>query len=457
MVGKYSIEELELNSQEQLLSRIQFLMRFSSQLVLVTGESGAGKTWLSERYLDKCATETAQTLLLCNPSQQDAQHRAIILRQIVPDGIFNAEDTLVESLTTMLKDDAIHALIVIDDAHLLSAAVAKELWQLVTVAQERVGWQISVLLFARPCKLNKQLQKAAKYQEEKPVEIDVTPLSDSERELLSTAIVQSFQMDANARRAFKVRAQDVPSLPGAIIDCAYPKLRTAPQKSRSMFIPTTVAILLLLLVATVIFWLQIPNGMSPGQFLAKWWDSFTNKTETVVSERPKIDINALAQEDNVNLPGQTHGNNVAVGSAQDDAKSVVLDSEVVDAMLKEQNKDTNQNLASREGLQAMEQADIPIANQMLLTIPSSRYALQLGAFQTQQDLKSFIGQYDLLGRVLVYQTVRGGAPWYMVLLGDYPSVVEARRTELQLSEGLRNLGPWAKSFSQIHKEISLVQ
>ena len=57
----------------------------------------------------------------------------------------------------------------------------------------------------------------------------------------------------------------------------------------------------------------------------------------------------------------------------------------------------------------------------------------------------------------MYKTVRGGAPWYMVLLGDYPSVVEARRTELQLSEGLRNLSPWAKSFSQIHKEISLVQ
>lgn len=450
MVGKYSIEELELNTQEQLLSRIQFLMRFSSHLVQVSGESGTGKTWLSECYLEKWATETTQTLLLCNPNQQDEQHRAIILRQIVPNGVFNAEDSLVDSLSAMLKEEAIHGLIVVDDAHLLSANLVKELWQLVTVAQERVGWQINVLLFARPSKLSKQLQKIAKHQQEQPIELEVTPLSDSERELLIMAIMQSFQMDATARRAFKLRAQDASSLPGAILDCAYPKLNSAPKKQRSMFIPITVTILLLMLASTFILWLQIPNGMSPGEYLTKWWNQFSEQQPTVQPKLP-IDINALAKEDNVELPNQSHANEVAVGSVKDNSHSVVLDADVVDAMVQEQNK-TPEAVSNASDI-----PNIPIANKMLLTVPSSRYALQLGAFQTQQDLKAFIAQYDLLGRVLVYQTMRGGAQWYMVLLGDYPSVVEARRTELQLPEGLRNLGPWAKSFSQIHKEISLVQ
>ncbi|MGL5291663.1 MAG: SPOR domain-containing protein, partial [Vibrionaceae bacterium] len=98
-----------------------------------------------------------------------------------------------------------------------------------------------------------------------------------------------------------------------------------------------------------------------------------------------------------------------------------------------------------------------LSNNMLLSIPSTRYALQLGAFRSPHEVKEFLDHYDLEGRVQVYETRRDGSSWFMVLLGDYASASEARSTQTRLSEPLKNLGPWTKSFTQIHKEIKRVQ
>jgi Uncharacterized protein conserved in bacteria len=65
-----------------------------------------------------------------------------------------------------------------------------------------------------------------------------------------------------------------------------------------------------------------------------------------------------------------------------------------------------------------------------------------------------IEDYQLADRVQVYQTPRNNATWYMVLLGDYASVTEARRAELNLADNVRALQPFVKSFSQIHREIN---
>ncbi len=100
--------------------------------------------------------------------------------------------------------------------------------------------------------------------------------------------------------------------------------------------------------------------------------------------------------------------------------------------------------------------EVPMANQMLLTVPTSRYALQLAALQSKPAAVEFLQQYGIEDSALVYETRRNGEPWFMVLLGDYPSVAEARRAELQLPANIQALGPWAKSFVQIHKEIALV-
>ncbi|GAL05859.1 DamX protein [Photobacterium aphoticum] len=119
---------LDLDSQIQLLSRLQFLTRFSSHLIQVTGPQGAGKTWLSQRYLEQWAGVPQQALLLCHPQQTDAQHRRFLLQQIAPKAVFNEQDPIVDSMERIFAHFAVNMVIVVDEAHHLSPAVVAELW-----------------------------------------------------------------------------------------------------------------------------------------------------------------------------------------------------------------------------------------------------------------------------------------------------------------------------------------
>lgn len=49
--------ELDLESQTELLERLQLLTRFGSNLVNVCGRQGAGKSWLAQRFLDSWAQD----------------------------------------------------------------------------------------------------------------------------------------------------------------------------------------------------------------------------------------------------------------------------------------------------------------------------------------------------------------------------------------------------------------
>lgn len=498
---------LDLDSQIQLLSRIQFLTRFSSNLVQVTGDTGAGKTWLSERYLENWANEPVQSLLICNPSQQDPQHRAIILRQIVRDGVFNEHDPMLQSLDYMLEGRSVHALIVIDDAQRLSANLIAELWALVTEAQHRDNWQINVLLFSLKGKLNKWLHKVSYGQGTKPLELEISPLSDSEREMFIEVMMVSRQLDAAQRRELKAKAAALPSLPGALRGLEQQETASMTEKKRRSSLPLILLVLLLLVIGGGMVWwslgpqqseseaevaTQVPDGVKQLAEILDEAESQANQTtagdaagETESSATGAF--NGQVTEDTVALPATPAMEGLTVGR-RDDNRRIVVPDKVVDAIIDEQSiggDGTNVEDAplipelvpgATSAVVAVEETvedvptetaapiapltragndEVPMANQLLLTVPESRYALQLAALQSKSAVSDFLQQYAVADRALVYETRRNGEPWYMVLLGDYPSVADARRAEFELPANVQALGPWAKSFVQIHKEIAL--
>lgn len=496
---------LDLDSQIQLLSRIQFLTRFSSNLVQITGEPGAGKTWLSERYLENWANEPVQSLLICNPSQQDAQHRAIILRQIVRDGVFNEQDSMLQSLDYMLEGRSVHALVVIDDAQRLSANLIAELWALVIEAQQRDNWQINVLLFSLRGKLNKWLHKVSYGQGVKPLELEISHLADNEREMFIDVMMVSRQLDAAQRRALKQKAASLPSLPGALRGLEQQETAAMEEKKRRSPLPLVVLVLLLLVLGGGLIWWSLSPSTSPEQEKAEAVvPDGVKDLATILEDREAKQAIDKAQdseqassmadvtEDEVALPQTPSVEGMTVGR-RDQSRRIVVPDKVVDAIIDEQavggdgtgavdeplipelaapaentrrveptpaapvEKSATDEIEAAESLaQPAASADVPLANQLLLTVPESRYALQLAALQSRQAVNEFVQQYQIADRVMVYETRRNGEPWFMVLLGDYPSVVDARRAELRLPANIQALAPWAKSFVQIHKEIGLV-
>ena len=125
---------LELDSQVELLERLQLLTNFGSNVITVGGGLGFGKSWLAQRYLEAWAEDKNQSLLLCHPNQDDQQRRATILTQIVSGPLFNPHDTLSDSLARLLDGGGCDVVIVVDDAHLLSETLVSELWMLVLEA-----------------------------------------------------------------------------------------------------------------------------------------------------------------------------------------------------------------------------------------------------------------------------------------------------------------------------------
>nr|WP_241819070.1 AAA family ATPase [Enterovibrio norvegicus] len=507
MTGSHDMIALDLDSQIQLLSRIQFLTRFSSNLVQITGEPGAGKTWLSERYLENWANEPTQSLLICNHSQQDAQHRAIILRQIVRDGVFNEHDSMLQSLEYMLEGNGVHALIVIDDAQRLSASLIAELWALVTQAQQRNDWQINVLLFSLRGKLNKWLHKVSYGQGVKPLELEISPLADNEREMFIEVMMVNRQLDAAQRRALKQKAASLPSLPGALRGLEQQETSLMEEKKRRSPLPLIILLFLLFALGGGLVWwsmapqtsqeeivVETPDGVKElAAMLAEKEKELAQQTAEQQGEQALSDTSEVT-DDMIFLPVAPVVEGMTVGRRDQDRRIVVPD-KVVDAIMDDQEiggDGTNavteplipelatpqSSTAAQANTQTSGEAlveqvvvdettalvtesvnvssDVPMANNLLLTVPVSRYALQLAALQSTQAVDEFLLQYTLLGRALVYETRRNGEAWYMVLLGDYPSVAEARRAELALPANIRNLNPWAKSFTQIHKEIGLV-
>lgn len=518
MAGSYDMVALDLDTQIQLLSRIQFVTRFSSNFVQVTGEIGAGKTWLSERYLEKWACEPIQSLLICNTNQQDAQRRAIILRQIVRDSVFNEQDPIVQSLDYMLDGRSVHALIVIDDAQRLSANIVAELWALITEAQVRENWQINVLLFSLRGKLNKWLHKVSYGQGIKPLELEINPLSENERDMFIDVLIADQQMDAASRRALRQKAVLLPLLPGQLKELGTLEALSMDDKKSHSYVVMIVLTIALLAVGSALIWFAFQPGHPPAQPITMLPNSVEalSKIENKLTSEQAVNDNQLVEkakdamvvDDTIELSPNVVVEGMTVGRNDQNKREVVVPDNVVDAMMDEQNTEEitknitpssstikkspdnadetistkaafdikmpiedktdnkkaviiqskptiTQSKPTLEKIPAM--VEVPLVNQVLLTVPASHYGLQFAALKSKQAVAEFIQAYGLQNKVMVYETTRKGSPWFMVLFGNYLSLNEAREALLQLPEKLRNLSPWPKSFSKIHEEIKLIK
>ncbi|SIO18052.1 AAA family ATPase [Salinivibrio sp. ES.052] len=522
MTDTFDTLALDLESQTQLLSRLQFITRFSANLIQVTGPEGAGKTWLSERYMEQWADAHVHALLACHTAQSDAQRRAILLRQVVKDGVFNEADPLLDSLTMMLDGAGCDALLVIDDAHRLTPGLLSELWALVQHAQNQDHLRINVVLFALPGKLNKWLRQVSYGHDQKPLELEISPLNDGEEEMFIDVLAVTQRIDAEKKKQWLAKLANQTVYPGTIMEKdnqetgAVSKDNKKPAKNNKPFLMLLLAVVLMIVGAGVIWWVFpsqdsassesiLPEGLQSLDDLLNEQqatiDPQTTGTERnateetlsgkMVTVQTQTDSGTIT-EDKTNLPEEVNGEGLTVGR-NDEGQRVVVPDDVVDAIIDEQDvggdgtQAVDEPLASEiseavpapaspemtdEGVAtntqtvaeteiaepsistASRQEALPLATQALLNVSEQRYALQLAALQSRQDAIDLIDDYQLGDRVQVYQTRRNNTTWYMVLLGDYASVTAARRTELTLTDNVRALQPFVKSFSQIHREIN---
>lgn len=390
------LNPLDLDSQIQLLSRLQFLTRFSSNLIQITGSEGAGKTWLSQRYLERWAGDSRQSLLLCHPNQKDGQHRSIILQQLAPRAVFNEQDPLGQSLERLFDQQPVNALIVVDDAHLLSSDLLAELWGVVQQARLYPDWQVNVLLFSHSGRLDKYLGQLVQGQGNAPLEVEISPLSEQEALLMVEMMFEGDHLDAQGRRRIREHASTCAPAPGELLKLDLAEDKDMSEKNSRLLSPLALLGGLAVVAVAVIGWWFVPTAeetpLPSGGIPQAQLDTLPEVPANVVTAKSdttddKRQEPALAFEDDSDaLPPDVSVEGLTVGR-RDTNPRVVVPSDVVDAMLDEQKLGGTGEKAVEEGkesLQPILPEGSPVQRQGTET-PHGSDSLQQAAMTDEQD------------------------------------------------------------------------
>ncbi|OCH13292.1 cell division protein [Aliivibrio sp. 1S165] len=467
----HDLTVLELESQIDVLSRIQFVSRFGSNLVHIEGVKGSGKSWLAQRYLEHWSDDNNQALLICHPSQSIQQQRGIILKQVVQYPLFNEFDTVIDSIERMLAGEKCNLVLVIDDAHLLSPELLSELWLLVQRAQSTPNWQINVLLFSEAGKLASALSRVSYGQDNKPVDIDIAPLSEDEATTFSEMLVVRFAPSREDKIRIRNLVDKTERLPAELISLGEKK------KERRVIIrsvtqsPVRILALasILLLGATAGYWWLNQSSIKPT--FSALDDNLVLSVDDALDD---VGVNE-PEDDTHSIPPDVIDTPVIAETTVEEGKRVVVPSELVDSLINESDLTLDEQeepnpISVDEVMPTSEiqehsaltneltQADaFTLANKELMTISDKRYLLQLAALTNEEAVQEFLEEHQIGQLTRTYQTLRNGSIWYIVTFGDYASISSARGAVQTLPNSVQALGPWAKSLVQVHREIDSVK
>ncbi|MCP4325443.1 MAG: AAA family ATPase [Psychromonas sp.] len=111
----------------------------------------------------------------------------------------------------------------------------------------------------------------------------------------------------------------------------------------------------------------------------------------------------------------------------------------------------------REVAQKSQQNNSAFTNPaLLLEIKSNIFTLQLSGMSTEKALQEFIKQYQLPRKnVYLYQTLRNGKPWYVVIYGQFKTRQAANLVAKKLPGSLAKLDSWVKKYASVHRDLML--
>lgn len=83
---------------------------------------------------------------------------------------------------------------------------------------------------------------------------------------------------------------------------------------------------------------------------------------------------------------------------------------------------------------------------------SRHYTLQLGSASSAEGLYAQARRHKL-SNYLVYDTVRNGRQWYVLVYGEYPTMRAAKQALIALPRGIQKDKPWIRSLKQVQSEL----
>ena len=499
MTQQLELPLLNIDSQAQLISRLQFLSRFASNFIHVSGDHGAGKTQIAHQYLEYSESSQNCALVSCRPNQKDGMLRTMILQQLFREPLFDANDKLLDSFERMQGNEHCDVVIVIDDAHCLSFYLFSELWSLTQETVIRPGWKINIILFSQKELLKRYISQIEQIGESKIIEIDIAPLTLSESEQFLGSMQAIGALNGESLRHLQQQMIERDFLPGELlnmaqeaesdfdIDALTSKPIIAKKKSRKGLIFSLILLLLIAGIGSAFWWMPEEVQNKASQVLHQIFDTQDEeqiansgadllaskdgvKLTDIMQQREKISASELPQ------PITNDGVTLESVATDENKQRVIVSAEVVDTLVEkeqgEKSQEPNIEVIS-EGIEENNSAEVAVnveesmpqptvANvdsfinpQLLLTRNSRHFTLQFAAAKDLTTAMEFIEMAKVEPQdMLVYRAKHNGALWYVFVSGDYPNMEQARRAIVTLPQTLQDAKPWVKSYRKVKEEIN---
>jgi len=139
---------ISLPSQLQLIERLQHHIYLSSSLIFVSGETGSGKSTLTENLSNILPSDLQQVYISLLNELTESALRQKIIAQLYDKALFNAEDKLLDTIFRLQQSEqkTKNRLIIIDNAQYLPAGFILELCELFSDAKLAKENTFNVLL-----------------------------------------------------------------------------------------------------------------------------------------------------------------------------------------------------------------------------------------------------------------------------------------------------------------------
>lgn len=484
--------QIDLLVQTQLCDRLRHLTLFSSHLLFVSGDPGAGKSTVLVNYVESDFNRYAFAID-AGKEFGEVAIRTRVLQQISFDGRFNAQQSLANGVAELHQQLTNDITICIDNAQHLTGAFVAELVQLVELSRtNELSININVLLFANSDWVDKAL---AKFSDTKAyiLELEVEQLDPQAAMQFVQAQFKQANYDPQFANpdALSKQVEACEGNPEALLQCAQaimkgevfnPKaertsaLQLAMTPTRSYYLAGFIALLVIFgggssflydayqaeqaenarkAALAVAAPEVLPSSIENAQAVLEQDAAEQQKVTTapvVVSEIEDAPLFASNWE--AELPTQLDETITLTGkdsSADSNKKRVVIDDVDVKKIIKKTSAEPVVESKPAE-LTAAEKANLA-GRDWIKAQPQKNYTFQIAGLSRAEQVQLFLDEHGLAGQVQTYTTQRNNKPWFVVLYGSFASVKQANLAKAKLPAAVQQDKPWMKTFVQIQREL----
>lgn len=499
---------------EKLHRLFNYLSRFSRKLVVVTGESGAGKTALLEHFVQDQNEEDLVCYFAALNSDTPVQVLHEIADQLELDDIASdlpAKEVVqeIQAFSLARLDEGRSCIVVIDDAHLFDVSVLEQLY-LLTLDDSQARCSIRLLLCGDEGLLQRLQDVVPAEAVEKTIfHQQISPLSLEEtQQYLQVHFRENGGQNKTPFSAAEYQQIYDTSLgmPGRINEAAKQLMVEAvnrlvdegpvskkPRVFSYLLVPV-------LVIVSAIFWWQSSNSEDGGAQLAD--AGLTGQVErNAVEAADELELDEIfaepePEEADDSLSANVVGELVENKMEADEVAEIAVSSEVspvgeesvtdpVEVIavntpeleeaekpeeaekVKQQQKIVSSPKTPVSAPEKAESEEVlgpqPSSNESLLrrharqilAFEESAYTMQLLGSRNEDSILTTMNKVPGDVNLFYFEKTHKGAPWYVLIYGSYPSRAAADNAAANLPKALGNLKPWVRGVAGIQKEVIL--